>query len=286
LRIASTVAPAAALDTAPPRAPLPRRRGVAKKLANPVAAISAFQLNYDHDIGAARGGDRWQLNIQPVLPIDLNPEWNLISRTILPVVWQDEIYPGAASQSGIGDIVQSVFFSPKAPTAGGWIWGAGPVLLLPTGSDDLLSVKKWGAGPTGVALKQDGPWTTGCSPTISGRSPERQAGRERDLPSALRQLHHADRVVLRAQHRKHLRLGTQPVGRAGQRGRLQGDEGRRPAGERGRRRALLGRRTGRRSAWLGIPLRRDTAVPEVRPNCSMEVERSILLADLAGEAWN
>jgi hypothetical protein len=136
---------------------------LAKKLANPVAALISvpFQLNYNQDIGAARGGERWQLNIQPVLPVDLNPEWNLISRTILPVVWQDEIYPDAGSQSGIGDVVQSVFFSPKAPTAGGWIWGAGPVFLLPTGSEDLLSVKKWGAGPTGVALRQDGPWTYG-----------------------------------------------------------------------------------------------------------------------------
>ena len=139
------------------------QESLAKDLANPVAALISvpFQLNYDQDIGAARGGDRWLLNIQPVLPVDLNPEWNLISRTILPVIWQDDIYPGAGSQSGIGDIVQSVFFSPKAPTAGGWIWGAGPVFLLPTGSDDLLTVDKWGAGPTGVALKQEGPWTFG-----------------------------------------------------------------------------------------------------------------------------
>jgi hypothetical protein len=144
---------AAAIDT----------QALAKDLVNPVAALISvpFQLNYDQDIGAARGGDRWLLNIQPVLPVDLNPEWNLISRTILPVIWQDDIYPGAGSQSGIGDIVQSVFFSPKAPTAGGWIWGAGPVFLLPTGSDDLLTVDKWGAGPTGVALKQEGPWTFG-----------------------------------------------------------------------------------------------------------------------------
>ncbi len=96
-----------------------------------------------------------------MLPVDLSPEWSLISRTILALGWQDEIYPGAGSQSCIGDIVQSVFFSPKAPTAGGWIWAAGPVFLLPNRSDGLLSVKKWGAGPAGVALKQDGPWTYG-----------------------------------------------------------------------------------------------------------------------------
>lgn len=136
---------------------------LAKKLANPVAALISvpFQLNHDQDIGGARGGDRWTLNLQPVVPIDLAPDWNLISRTIVPVVWQRDVFEGAGSQSGVGDIVQSLFASPKRPTAGGWIWGAGPVFLLPTGSDDLLSGEKWGAGPTGVALKQDGPWTYG-----------------------------------------------------------------------------------------------------------------------------
>jgi hypothetical protein len=137
---------------------------LAKQLANPVAALISvpFQLNYDGDIGPARGGDRWLLNIQPVVPIELNRDWNVISRTILPVISQDDIYPGAGSQTGIGDVVQSVFFSPKAPTAGGWIWGAGPVFLLPTGSDRLLTTDKWGAGPTGVALRQQGPWTYGA----------------------------------------------------------------------------------------------------------------------------
>jgi hypothetical protein len=127
-----------------------------------VAALISLplQLNYDRDIGPARGGDRWTLNIQPVIPITLSEDWNLISRTIAPVVRQDDIVPGVGSQFGIGDIVQSLFFSPKAPTAG-WIWGVGPVFLLPTGSDALLSGKKWGAGPTGVALRQTGPWTMG-----------------------------------------------------------------------------------------------------------------------------
>ena len=141
----------------------PSAEELAKKLANPVAALISvpFQLNYYQDIGPERDGNRLTLNIEPVVPFELNNDWNLISRTILPVISQDEIFPGAGGQSGIGDIVQSVFFSPKQPTASGWILGAGPVFLVPTGSDDLLSAKKWGAGPTGVALKQEGPWTYG-----------------------------------------------------------------------------------------------------------------------------
>jgi hypothetical protein len=137
---------------------------LAKQLANPIAALISvpFQLNIDRDLGPIDAGDRVTLNIQPVIPISLNEEWNLISRTILPVIDQQDIFPGAGSQFGTGDVVQSVFFSPKAATASGWIWGAGPVLLLPTASDDLLGADKWGIGPTGVALKQDGPWTYGA----------------------------------------------------------------------------------------------------------------------------
>ena len=136
---------------------------LAKKLANPVASLISvpFQGNYDGNIGPVDDGERWTLNIQPVVPITLNKDWNLISRTILPVIDQKDIFPGAGSQSGIGDVVQSLFFSPVAPTASGWIWGAGPVALLPTGSDDLLTTDKWGLGPTAVALKQIGPWTYG-----------------------------------------------------------------------------------------------------------------------------
>ena len=153
--LATSVAiPAAAQDTSD---------DLAKKLVNPVADLVSVPLqgNYDHNIGPAKKGDRWTLNIQPVIPIGLNADWNLISRTILPVTSQNEIFPGAGSQDGIGDVLQSLFFSPKKPTAGGWIWGAGPAFLLPTGSDELLTADKWGVGPTGVALKQTGPWTYG-----------------------------------------------------------------------------------------------------------------------------
>ena len=137
---------------------------LAKKLSNPIASLISvpFQFNYDSDIGPNDKGDRYLLNIQPVIPISMNDDWNIISRTILPVVKQDDIYPGAGSQSGLGDVVQSLFFSPKQQAESGWIWGAGPVFLLPTATDDLLGADKWGIGPTAVVLKQNGPWTYGA----------------------------------------------------------------------------------------------------------------------------
>ena len=136
---------------------------LAQKLANPIAALSSvpFQFNYDQDIGPEDDGSRITMNFQPVLPFSLNDDWNVISRTILPVIDQEDIFPGAGGQTGLGDTVQSLFFSPKLPNSKGWVWGVGPVFLLPTGTDDLLSAEKWGAGPTAVALKQSGPWTKG-----------------------------------------------------------------------------------------------------------------------------
>lgn len=140
-----------------------KKAALAKKLSNPVAALISvpFQYNYDKDIGLTDLGNRSILNVQPVIPFSISEDWNLISRTILPVVKQQGIFSQGESQTGIGDVVQSIFFSPKAPTNGGWIWGAGPVLLLPTGADAKLTADKFGLGPTAVALKQNGAWTYG-----------------------------------------------------------------------------------------------------------------------------
>ncbi|TPL02627.1 transporter [Mesorhizobium sp. B2-4-14] len=135
---------------------------LAKQLSNPIASLISvpFQFNYDTGYGPADGHKAY-LNVQPVIPFSLNDDWNVISRTIVPIAWQSDIAGSSGNQFGLGDIVQSVFFSPKKPTAGGIIWGVGPVFLVPTATDELLGGKKWGAGPTAVILKQSGPWTFG-----------------------------------------------------------------------------------------------------------------------------
>jgi len=137
---------------------------IATQLANPVASLISvpFQFNWDENFGVDEEGSLFRLNIQPVVPFELNDDWNLISRTILPVVQQDDFPTPGYSEFGLSDTVQSLFFSPKAPTSNGWTWGVGPVLLLPTATDDFLGTEKWGIGPTAVALKQTGPWTFGA----------------------------------------------------------------------------------------------------------------------------
>ncbi|UZF93236.1 transporter [Bosea sp. NBC_00550] len=136
---------------------------LAKKLNNPVAALISvpFQFNYDGRIGPGDNGGRATLNIQPVIPFHLSPEWNLISRTVLPVISQWDIAPGSGRQFGLSDTTQSFFLSPQAPGPGGIIWGIGPVFRLPTATDQLLGESRWGVGPTAVLLKQEGPWTIG-----------------------------------------------------------------------------------------------------------------------------
>lgn len=134
---------------------------LAQQLANPVASLISvpFQANWDFGIGV-NDATRFTLNIQPVIPLSLNEEWNLIVRTILPVIDAESPAPGIDDASGLGDTVQSFFFSPKKPV-GGWILAAGPVALWPTATDSQLGGEQWGAGPTALALRQKGPWTFG-----------------------------------------------------------------------------------------------------------------------------
>lgn len=134
---------------------------LAKKLANPVAALISvpFEYTWDTKAGTNEQGEKNYLTLKPVVPISINQDWNLISRTVMPLVKQTNITPGT-TQSGVADITQSFFFSPKAPTSDGLIWGVGPIISIPT-NETGLSSKQWGTGPTGVALKQSGTYTFG-----------------------------------------------------------------------------------------------------------------------------
>lgn len=134
---------------------------LAMQLNNPVAALISvpLQSNWDFGIGS-KDAYQYKLNVQPVIPITLNEDWNLISRTILPVIDMESPEPGIDSVSGLGDTTQSFFISPAKPEDG-LIWGAGPVLLIPTATDDLLGSDQWGAGPTALILKQTDAWTYG-----------------------------------------------------------------------------------------------------------------------------
>lgn len=139
---------------------------LAKQLANPVANLISFpiQANYDFRVGPDRDGTRQTFNVQPVIPFNVGGGWLIVSRTIVPIVNQDDIFTGAGNQFGLGDTLQSFFIvPPPVPVQGGqFIYGYGPALLLPTGTDVLLSTEKWGAGPTAVGLLQLGGFTTGA----------------------------------------------------------------------------------------------------------------------------
>jgi hypothetical protein len=135
---------------------------IAKKLSNPVAAMISVPMQSNFDFGAgADNGFAYTLNIQPVIPISIGDDWNMISRTIVPIAYRNYLPPPDGDVGGLGDITQSLIFSPKTPGPSGIVWGLGPVFLIPTATDDFLGTGKFGIGPTAVVLKQSGPWTVG-----------------------------------------------------------------------------------------------------------------------------
>jgi hypothetical protein len=102
---------------------------------------------------------RWVLNVQPVVPFKLTEDWNLITRTVVPIINQESPAAGVPGVFGLGDINPSFFIAPSKPSS--LIWGVGPTLTLPTGTDSLLTSGKWAAGPAAVVLKMKEPWVFG-----------------------------------------------------------------------------------------------------------------------------
>ncbi len=148
----------AAMAVAQSDAELAQEADLAQELANPLANIVSvpFQLNFDDNLGPAGDGTRTVLNFQPVLPFGLDNSATIVTRTIIPYIWLDDVVPGT-SQEGFGDILFSAWYTP-APR-NGVTWGIGPAVQIPTNTD--VSSDTWAAGLTAIALKQAGPWTYG-----------------------------------------------------------------------------------------------------------------------------
>jgi hypothetical protein len=136
---------------------------LAKLAQNPVGNLISvpFQNNTNLNFGPEKGTQN-VLNIQPVIPVSINDEWNVITRTIVPVISMPALSPEISSTNGVGDVVFTAFLSPAKP--GEWIWGAGPVVQIPTNSSAELGNKNWGLGPAFVVLHLDhgSPWVYGA----------------------------------------------------------------------------------------------------------------------------
>ena len=153
-----TVAPARTVHSAE-RSEGSEGEDLAKKSQNPIADLVSvpFQSNTNFNTGPFNRAQE-VLNIQPVVPLHLNADWNLISRTIMPVISQPSPFFNS-NTNGIGDITQEFFVSPTHP--GPLIWGVGPVFTIPSATDPILGQGKVLLGPTAVALVTPGHWVIG-----------------------------------------------------------------------------------------------------------------------------
>jgi len=133
---------------------------LAKAAQNPVASMISlpFQNDTNFNFGPEEKTQN-VLNIQPVWPISLNEKWNVITRTIVPIISQPEFTPSGDRTNGLGDTTFTAFLSPK--DSGDLIWGVGPAILIPTATDDDLGSDEWGAGPSAVFLTMPGHWVIG-----------------------------------------------------------------------------------------------------------------------------
>jgi len=155
---------AAALAAVPAHAEMSEEE-LAKLTQNPVGNLISvpFQNNTNLNAGPQKETQN-VLNIQPVIPIEVNREWNIITRTIIPVISQPPLTPTDGERiNGIGDVQFSAFLSPANPSSGGLIWGAGVIAQAPTDSNDALGNPRWGLGPTAVLLHlaHGDPWVYG-----------------------------------------------------------------------------------------------------------------------------
>ena len=133
---------------------------LAKATQNPLSDLISlpFQNNTDFGIGP-NNRSRNTLNIQPVYPFQISERWNLINRTIVPLIYQPDVSTSGSGTFGLGDIDHTSWLSPT--DSGSIVWGVGPAFLLPTATDSVLGTEKFSMGPSLVGLTMKGPWVAG-----------------------------------------------------------------------------------------------------------------------------
>lgn len=153
------VAPAMA-QTAPQEG-TPDASALAEKVQNPVAGLVTmpFQNNTNFHAGP-HAGTQDVLNFEPVIPFHISPDWNIITRTIVPLTWSPSMQPAESVPFGLSPATFTAFLSPSA-AVDGWLWGAGPIVQVPTISNKTLGSNVWGLGPSAVVVRTVHPWVVG-----------------------------------------------------------------------------------------------------------------------------
>ncbi len=132
---------------------------LAKAAQNPVANMNSIPVQFNWTTGGGLGDETQSvINVQPVLPLPINEKWNVISRTVVPIV----NLPGGGTErlTGIADIQEQVYFTPAK--SGGITWGFGPIFSFPTATNPAMETGQFALGPTFVALKIGKKWVYGA----------------------------------------------------------------------------------------------------------------------------
>ena len=195
---------------------------IAKESENPIGNLTVLPFeNYTNFQVGPNKGTQNILEFEPVVPIHLNADWNLINRAVIPVVWNPDLSPFPSVPQAIAPVDYSAFLSPRNPV-NGWTVGAGPIVQLPTATSPTVGSSVWGAGPTAVVVKTTEHIVAGAlvNNVWSIGGVENGPGRQAlfDVPAgALLQLQFRPRLVrqLRAAHHRRLGYAGQEVDGAG-----------------------------------------------------------------------
>lgn len=122
-----------------------------RELTNPVSSLWSIANQFNNfELNNGHWNNNW--NFQPVLPLSLTKDWNLITRPVMPfynIVPHPTVSGEWERDAGLGDLALVELLSPAH--SGNWILGAGPTAIFPTATSGFTGQGKWQLGPTFVA---------------------------------------------------------------------------------------------------------------------------------------